>query len=60
MPAVKKTAEKKAPAAKKTGAKKAASETVKPLVLKKQTVTDLAQLLKQSSKTRQSRAVCVA
>lgn len=54
MPAVKKTAAKKAPAA-----KKAAAATIKPLVLKKQTVADIALLLKYS-KTRQSKEVCVA
>ena len=53
MPAVKKTPAKKAPAAKK------ATATIKPLVLKKQTVADIALLLKYS-KTRQSKEVCVA
>ena len=51
MPAAKKTAAKKAPAKK--------AEANKPLVLKKQTIADMQQLLKYA-KNRQSKDVCVA
>lgn len=51
MPAVKKTAAKKAPAKK--------ADAIKPLVLKKQTVADMQELLNYAKK-RQSKEVCVA
>ena len=46
----------------KTAAKKAAPATAAdaPLILKRETVTDLQALLKQALKSRQSRKVCVA
>jgi hypothetical protein len=40
------------------GAKKAAPAS--PLVLKRQTVTDLQAMLKQTTRVRQSKKVCVA
>ena len=40
------------------GAKKAAPPS--PLVLKRQTVTDLQAMLKQTTRVRQSKKVCVA
>jgi len=50
---------------KKSGSKKSAGSSQKvapmaPLVLKRETVVDLQAMLKQTSKIRQSKKVCVA
>jgi hypothetical protein len=56
MPPARKAASRKSAG---RGAKKAAPAAM-PLVLKRETVTDLQAMLKQATRVRQSRKVCIA